>query len=135
VLANIVVNAIRFTPPGGRIEVHVDQPEGTTVQVSVSDTGTEILPEELRHIFDRFWKAAAGQTGTGLGLHIAREIVLAHGGQIWAESRPGSGCTFRFTRPAGAAATELFPASAPEAGAQDAPGRAVARQSAAPGPG
>jgi signal transduction histidine kinase len=131
VLSNIVVNAIKFTPPGGRIEVRVDRPDGTTVRVSVSDTGPGIPPEQLPQIFDRFWKAAAGGTGTGLGLHIAKEIVGAHGGRIWAESPAGSGCTFYFTLPA-AAPAELSPASAPDTCAQDAPGRAPARQGPAP---
>jgi signal transduction histidine kinase len=70
---------------------------------SVADTGPGIEPEDLEHIFDRFWQArrsrAAGR-GLGLGLAIVKGIVQAHGGRVWAESQPGEGTTIRFTLPA-----------------------------------
>ncbi len=100
VLANLLHNALKFTPPGGRIDVDARK-EGENVIVSVADTGPGIPREELARIFERFYKVdrARGQSGTGLGLAIARHIVEGHGGRIWAESEPGHGATLRFTLP------------------------------------
>ena len=97
VLSNLVGNAIKFTPGGGRVEVAATRdPAG--VCFSVSDTGPGIAPDHLPHVFDRFWKhETRGKRGTGLGLFIAKGIVEAHGGRIWVESVPGQGATFRFT--------------------------------------
>jgi signal transduction histidine kinase len=109
VLSNIVVNAIKFTPPQGQVEVSAEAETESAVRISVRDTGPGIPADTLPHVFERFWKAGPrGRAGTGLGLHIAREIVSAHGGHIWAESHPGSGTTFHFTLPA-APATEAYP--------------------------
>ena len=84
VLSNIVANAIKFTPPLGRIEVTARRDEAGAVRISVSDTGPGISFDELPHVFERFWKASTDRrTGTGLGLHIAGEIVAAQRGQIW----------------------------------------------------
>lgn len=100
VLSNLVSNALHATPRGGRVEVVVEPDSAAAVRVRVSDTGAGISEEELRRVFDRFYQGAgARRTGIGLGLTIARGIVEAHGGQIWAESLPGRGSTFSFTLP------------------------------------
>jgi len=101
VFDNLIGNAIKFTPAGGRITSTVSMKDGE-VLFSVSDTGEGIAPENLRHMFDRFWQAATRQRrlGAGLGLPITRGIVEAHGGRIWAESTLGRGSTFFFTIPA-----------------------------------
>lgn len=99
VIMNILGNAIKFTPEGGRIEIKA-RLHDSAVCVSVSDTGPGIAPEDVERIFDRFWQAKrAKHLGTGLGLAIAKGIILAHGGQIWAESEIGKGSTFFFTVP------------------------------------
>ena len=101
VLSNLLHNACKFTPSGGRISVSA-QLDQDDVTVSVTDTGPGIPPEDLARIFERFYKVdrARGQSGTGLGLAIARHIVEGHGGRIWAESSLGHSATFRFTLPA-----------------------------------
>ena len=100
VVANLVSNALRHASrPGSRVLVSAVQKPGE-VEVSVSDDGPGIPPDDLAHIFDRFWQGdRARADGSGLGLAIARELIRAHGGQIWAESTPGQGTTFRFTLP------------------------------------
>jgi PAS domain S-box-containing protein len=99
VLSNLLGNAIKFTPAGGRITLRaMAQPE--EVLVSVSDTGIGLAPQQLTHVFDRFWQAhAAHRGGAGLGLAIAKGLVEAHGGKIWVESRLGVGSAFYFTIP------------------------------------
>jgi PAS domain S-box-containing protein len=112
VLANLVENAIRFTPRGGRITLRAAAAE-TEVTFAVADTGPGIAPEDLPHLFDRFWQAQrTGRGGAGLGLAIARGIVEEHGGRIWAESRAGAGSTFCFTLPRSRAAPVPAPGSA-----------------------
>jgi PAS domain S-box-containing protein len=100
VFENLIGNAIKFTPSGGRITVAALARTGD-VRFSVADTGAGIAPEGLAHIFDRFWqgKTHARRLGAGLGLPITRGIVLAHGGRIWAESTMGQGTTLFFTIP------------------------------------
>jgi PAS domain S-box-containing protein len=98
-LSNLLANAIKFTPPGGRVELRA-RGEANGVVLSVSDTGTGIAKEHLPHVFDRFWQGAqAREAGAGLGLTIARGIAEAHGGTIFVESRVGSGTTFTFVLP------------------------------------
>jgi two-component system phosphate regulon sensor histidine kinase PhoR len=105
VLANLLANAVKFTPPGGRIEVGAVE-AGDMVEFFVADTGVGIAPDYLLRVFERFYKTDPSRAGggTGLGLAICKHLVLAHGGTIWAESRgEGQGATFRFTlRRAGA---------------------------------
>lgn len=100
VVTNIVHNAIKFTPSGGRVTVRARQ-TATEMVYSVADTGPGIAAADLSRIFERFYKAdrARAGGGTGLGLAIAKHIVQAHGGRIWAESRLGDGSTFYFTLP------------------------------------
>lgn len=100
VLVNLIHNAIKFTPPGGRIEVSAHAEEKFVI-FSVQDSGIGIPPDDLARIFERFYKADRARTsgGTGLGLSICRHLVEAHGGKIWAESRPGEGSTFFFSIP------------------------------------
>jgi signal transduction histidine kinase/DNA-binding response OmpR family regulator len=99
VISNLVGNALKFTPHGGRVEIAVDA-HATEAIVRVGDSGAGIAPDQLPHIFSRYWQARKGdRRGIGLGLAIARGIVDAHGGRIWVESSPGAGSTFSFTVP------------------------------------
>jgi heavy metal sensor kinase len=102
--ANLVHNAIKFTPAGGSVRVGLaPEPEGAAVVASVRDTGAGIPADELGRIFERFHKvdASRSQVGFGLGLSLAREIAKAHGGSIEVESRLGRGSVFRVTLPLG----------------------------------
>ncbi|MCP3139914.1 ATP-binding protein [Pyxidicoccus xibeiensis] len=99
VLGNLLGNAVKFTPAGGRLMVGATA-RGGEVSLHVRDSGTGIAPEALPHIFDRYWQARdAASRGTGLGLAIAKGLVEAHGGTIRAESTPGAGSLFTFTLP------------------------------------
>jgi signal transduction histidine kinase len=99
VLSNLLGNALKFTPQGGQVTLSVEQ-EGTVARFAVVDTGSGIARENLVRIFERFWKdEMPGKKGTGLGLFIAKGIVDAHGGRIWAESEVGHGARFYFTLP------------------------------------
>ena len=101
VLGNLIHNAIKFTPKKGQITIEAEA-TAEKITVSVRDTGVGIPSEDLPRIFERFYKVdrARGKSGTGLGLAIARHVVEAHGGRIWAESKPGKGAVFYFTIPA-----------------------------------
>ncbi len=101
VLLNLLSNAIKFTPEGGRIEVGAALDNGA-VEVSVSDTGVGIAPEDLEAVFEEFRQvgaSAAKQEGTGLGLALSRKFIELYGGKIWAKSQPGLGSTFTFSVP------------------------------------
>jgi signal transduction histidine kinase len=102
VLNNLLSNALRHTPDGGSITLRAE-PDGGRVCVTLSDTGNGIAPQDLPHIFDRFYRGDKSRSratgGAGLGLAIAKGIVEAHGGQISVRSEPGQGATFRFTLP------------------------------------
>jgi signal transduction histidine kinase len=103
VLANLIVNAIKFTREGGEICVRVRSMPGTVV-VSVSDTGVGIPAAQIPHLFDAYWQVdSQRKRGAGLGLSIAKAIVVAHGGRIWVESTEGRGSTFFVTLPAAGA--------------------------------
>jgi len=95
VLVNLIHNAIKFTPPGGSIQVRA-WAQDKDVVLAIADTGTGIADEDLQRIFERFYKADRARSGggTGLGLSIARHLVESHGGRIWAESEVGKGSTF-----------------------------------------
>lgn len=102
VLRNLVGNAVKFTPEGGRVRILARSvPRG--VEVSVADIGPGIPPENLTAIFEKFQQASISGSyrakGTGLGLAIAKHIITSHGGKIWAESKPGQGSTFIFVLP------------------------------------
>ena len=99
VLANVVSNALKFTPEGGRIQVRAETDRGV-LHFSVTDTGAGVAPEVLGRMFERFWRGSGSdRSGFGLGLFIARSLVEAHGGRIWAESDGASGTTIHFTIP------------------------------------
>jgi len=104
VLTNLTGNALQYTPEDGRVTIAA-QRINHEVQISVRDTGIGIPPEHLPHIFDRFYRADKSRSrraggGSGIGLTIARALVEAHGGRIWAESAgEGQGSTFTFTLP------------------------------------
>jgi two-component system, OmpR family, phosphate regulon sensor histidine kinase PhoR len=102
VMVNLLHNAIKFTPPGGKIAV-AGKAEGDRIIISVKDSGVGIADNDLPRIFERFYKADRARSGggTGLGLSIARHLIEAHGGQIWAESTVGTGSTFYFSLPTG----------------------------------
>jgi len=106
VLANLLGNALRHTPAGGEIALLANTSDGeqhpARVMLTVRDTGSGIDPEDLPHIFDRFWRgdrARVRSGGSGLGLAIAKQIVEAHGGEIMVESLPGEGTTIRLRVP------------------------------------
>ena len=106
VFGNLIGNAIKFTPAGGRITAGAALKDDAVV-FWVADTGSGIASEELPRVFDRFWQATkAGRKGAGLGLSITKGIVEAHGGRIWVESTAGGGSTFFFTIPKASAAEE-----------------------------
>jgi two-component system OmpR family sensor kinase/two-component system sensor histidine kinase BaeS len=108
VLRNLLLNAVRHTPPGGTVTVSAAE-QDKAVQIAVVDTGEGIAPDDLPHVFERFWRADPARArsenrgadrlagGTGLGLSVAQSLVQAHGGRIWVESAPGQGTTVRFT--------------------------------------
>lgn len=102
VLDNLLHNAVKFSPNGGRITVRIQDLEDS-VQVSVQDTGIGIPPDKLERIFERFYQVDGSTRrrfgGMGLGLAIVKRIVEAHGGRVWAESELGKGSTFYFTIP------------------------------------
>lgn len=99
VFANLLGNAVKFTPEGGTIAVRAE-PANNMVTFSVTDTGSGIGEHELPYVFDRFWKTErTARFGTGLGLFIAKGIVEAHGGTIGVASQVGAGSTFFFTLP------------------------------------
>jgi signal transduction histidine kinase len=101
VLLNLLSNALKFTPEGGRIEVRADGRDGT-VEISVTDTGVGIAPEDQEAAFDGFRQVGTASKkveGTGLGLAISRKFIELHGGRIWVESQVGAGSTFAFTLP------------------------------------
>ena len=99
VLSNLLGNAIKFSPEDSKVIVSALQ-QGDRVVIGVSDQGPGIPPEYLQKVFDRYWQPAGTKgLGSGLGLSIAKGIVEAHCGKIWAESQPGYGSSFYFTLP------------------------------------
>lgn len=111
VLRNLLVNALRHTASGGSVTATAER-KGESVEFAVADTGEGVAPEDLPHVFDRFWRADRSRVrgdrwsgGTGLGLSVAQSLVQAQGGRIWAESELHRGSTFRFTLPLATATT------------------------------
>ncbi|MCP4536840.1 MAG: HAMP domain-containing protein [Chloroflexi bacterium] len=104
VLSNLMANALRHTPPGGRITLQAE-PTPNGLRISVRDTGEGIPAENLPYIFDRFWRGDRSRSrasgGSGLGLAIARQLVQIHNGHISVESEPGQGTTFTIELPSG----------------------------------
>lgn len=104
VIHNILANALNFTPEGGTVAIRARR-VNSAVEISVSDTGPGIPPEDLPHIFERFWRKEPSRSrstgGSGLGLSIAKELVEAHGGTIEVQSTVGKGSTFTVKIPAG----------------------------------
>jgi signal transduction histidine kinase len=105
VVAHLLENAIRYSPPGGSIEVEL-RSDGREAMVQVRDEGPGIPVERQPHVFEPLYEplppGAPGYTGVvGLGLHLSWQIIEAHGGRIWLESQPGEGTTFCFSVPLG----------------------------------
>jgi signal transduction histidine kinase len=102
ILLNLLSNAVKFTPEGGRIGIKARQANGA-VEISVSDTGVGIAPEDQARIFEEFRQVGTDYAhkteGTGLGLTLAKKFVELHGGKIWVTSEVGRGSTFSFTLP------------------------------------
>ena len=100
ILINLLDNAIKFTPAGGRVTVDASD-LGDRVRIDVKDTGIGIPPKDISRIFERFYRVDTARSrelgGTGLGLSIVKHIVQAHGGSVAVESTPGKGSTFSFT--------------------------------------
>lgn len=100
VLANLVGNAIKFTPSAGKVTLKAEV-LGDEVVFDVTDTGPGMPAGGMTHVFERYWQAGGmPQAGSGLGLYIAQKIVVAHGGRMWVESASCAGSVFRFTVPA-----------------------------------
>jgi signal transduction histidine kinase len=102
VLTNLLTNAVRHSPAGGRVDVRA-APLPAGFRVEVSDQGAGVPPDDIDRIFDRFYRVDAargsGQGGAGIGLAIARSIVELHGGVIWAQARSPAGCRVVFEIP------------------------------------
>jgi len=105
ILTNLVDNALKFTPKDGSVSVHagIFDEDRDYLQVSVVDTGCGISANDAEKIFDRLYQvdksSGTNRNGLGLGLHITKELVVRHGGRIWAEGKPGEGAAFHFTMP------------------------------------
>lgn len=97
VLSNLVGNALKFTPRGGRITIVASRESETEVRIAVRDTGSGMPPDQLPHVFGLYWQAGRDHRGVGLGLAIVKGIVEAHGGRVWVESQVGAGSEFIFT--------------------------------------
>ena len=101
VLANLIGNALKFTPAGGQVSVEA-RAEEDAIMIAVTDSGPGMSSDEVERVFDPYWQAQrTASLGSGLGLKIAKAIVEAHGGSIQVESAPGMGTTFRFRLPRG----------------------------------
>ena len=113
VFNNLLDNALKHTPVEGKVSVVARQIHPNFIEIAVTDTGPGIPAEQMRHVFERFYKAdtPAGKTGAGLGLAIARQIVLAHGGDIKAKSTLGQGTEFLVRLPANPAISPQTPHS------------------------
>ncbi|HEX6135522.1 MAG TPA: PAS domain S-box protein [Longimicrobiales bacterium] len=108
-LENLIGNAFKFTPAGGSVTIAV-QEAGGEIGIDVTDTGPGIAADQIPHLFERYWQGRdSGRRSMGLGLPIAKAIVDAHGGRIWAESEPGRGTTFHVRLPRAARTSTMAP--------------------------
>jgi signal transduction histidine kinase len=98
VFSNLLDNAIKNTPTGGEIQITMRN-QAESISVAIADSGPGIPPEQIPHVFERFQQSSGLRSGFGLGLAIAREIILAHGGKIEVSSSPGEGARFTVTLP------------------------------------
>ncbi len=98
VVTNLIENAIKFTPEGGKVTVEAEQ-SGNQILIQVRDTGMGIAKKDIPKLFTKFFQANHTKSGAGLGLTICKRLVRAHGGKIWCESELGKGSTFSFTLP------------------------------------
>jgi two-component system sensor histidine kinase KdpD len=110
VVTNLVENAVKFTPPGGEITVHAAVRDGE-LQVSVQDSGPGLATSALPRLFEPFYRASGtrGTGGSGVGLAVARGLVTAHGGRIWAQNANGRGARFTFAIPAASLEKDPLP--------------------------
>ena len=103
ILINLLDNAIKYTPEGGKVTISAIEKNQREIQFSIEDNGIGIPKEDIPRIFERFYRVDKGRSqelgGTGLGLSIVKHLVQAHGGRIWVESQLGKGSTFYFTLP------------------------------------
>jgi signal transduction histidine kinase len=102
VLTNLIQNACKFTPPGGEVRLEIDAAEPGFVRLCVADTGCGIQPEEVPHVFEKFYRGTSSHgesRGAGLGLAIAKHFMELQQGRIWVESAPGKGSRFYLTLP------------------------------------
>jgi len=103
ILINLLDNAIKYTPEGGRVTISAIEGDSKDIQFLIEDNGIGIPKEDLSRVFERFYRVDKGRSkemgGTGLGLSIVKHLVQAHGGRVWVESQPGKGSVFYFTLP------------------------------------
>jgi signal transduction histidine kinase len=102
VVSNLISNAVKYSPKGRLIDIRC-KVDGDKAIVSIKDEGMGIKPDDLAHIFDRYYRVEANHTrhisGFGIGLYLSAEIIKQHGGEIWAESELNEGTTFYFSLP------------------------------------
>jgi signal transduction histidine kinase len=101
-LVNLLANALKYSPPGTAVDIGA-RPQDGIIVCSVTDHGPGMAPQDLPHIFDRFYRTRVARHkpgGLGLGLSITKLLIEAQGGRIWVESTPGAGSTFFFSLPA-----------------------------------
>jgi two-component system sensor histidine kinase BaeS len=97
-IANLLTNALRHSPPGAQIEVSIAL-DGSEAACRVADRGPGVSPDDRERIFERFVQSGARRGRLGLGLYICKKIVALHGGRIWVEANPGGGACFAFCLP------------------------------------
>ncbi len=116
IVSNLLSNALKFTPSGGRVTMSVVGRDDTAI-LEVRDTGPGIPPEEIGRVFDRFYRGPSVRAGgSGIGLAVVRDLVRAHGGEVSVESEPGGGSRFLVVFPRASGSVESFTApSHPEA--------------------
>jgi PAS domain S-box-containing protein len=105
VIGNLISNALKYTEPGGKVDVKIKQ-QNSTIEIKISDTGIGIADDQLTNIFDPFYRVRSDSSGSGLGLAIAESIIKAHGGHISVKSSLGQGSTFTLSIPTGSEAVK-----------------------------